>query len=53
VTCTSAVISTADSIGSVGRFSSIAIGADGLGLVSYVGGNPDNGLKVVHLPYGY
>jgi hypothetical protein len=45
--CTGAAVTTLDSGGDVGRFSSIMIGADGLGLISYY--DQDNGdLKVAH-----
>jgi hypothetical protein len=47
IACTSATISTIDSIGSVGHENSIAIGSDGLGLISYY--DVSNGdLKVAH-----
>lgn len=47
VTCGSASTATLDSAGDVGQFTSITIGADGLGLISYW--DATNGdLKVVH-----
>ena len=41
---------TVDSDETVGDYTSVAIGADGLGLISYIGDGPDgNGdLKVLH-----
>jgi hypothetical protein len=45
--CTSATFTTLDSSGNVGPGSSIAIGADGLGLISYRGGGGTT-LKVAH-----
>ena len=44
-------ITTLDSAGDVGWFTSLAIGVDGLGLISYHD-NTNSDLKVVHLPYG-
>jgi hypothetical protein len=41
-------ISTLDSTGAVGFHNSIAIGDDGLGLISYYDGNPNSDLKVAH-----
>jgi hypothetical protein len=47
IACTTAMTSIVDSDGSVGLYSSIIIGADGLGLISYY--DIDNGnLKVAH-----
>ncbi|MFQ5526389.1 MAG: hypothetical protein ACE5GX_09030 [Thermoanaerobaculia bacterium] len=52
IACTSAGLTTLDAGGAVGTRSSIAIGTDGLGLISYQdssGGLPGNGkLKVAH-----
>jgi Collagen triple helix repeat (20 copies) len=45
--CSSATITPVDTVGDVGRSSSIAIGADGLGLVSYLDGT-NTQLKVAH-----
>jgi hypothetical protein len=48
VACSTASAATLDSTGNVGRFTSITIGADGLGLISYY--DFTNGdLKVAHL----
>lgn len=48
VSCTgTATVTTVDSVGSVGRFSSIAIGSDGLPVVSY-GDYTNFDLKVAH-----
>jgi len=47
VACTSAVVSTLDSVGIVGRYSSATIGADGLGLIAYFD-NTNFHLKVAH-----
>lgn len=46
-TCTSATTVTLDSVGDVGYYTSIAIGADGLGLISYYD-NTNHELKVAH-----
>jgi len=45
--CSSASIATLDSAGDVGWFTSIAVGADGLGLISYYD-NTNGDLKVAH-----
>ena len=51
VACTTALVTTVDSTADVGIDSSIAIGTDARGLVSYY--DQTNGdLKVIHLPYG-
>jgi hypothetical protein len=48
VACTTASHATLDSTGDVGYFTSVAIGTDGLGLISYY--DVSNGdLKVAHL----
>jgi hypothetical protein len=45
--CTSATVTTLDNIGDVGQYTSLTIGADGLGLISYY--DATNGhLKVAH-----
>ena len=45
--CTAATLTTVDSAGSVGQYSSVTIGADGLALISYY--DETNGdLKVAH-----
>ena len=44
--CTSANVESVDKDGDVGRYSSIAIGSDGLPVISYSGGPHD--LKVAH-----
>jgi hypothetical protein len=49
VACTSAPPFTLDSVGNVGHFTSLAIGADGLGLVSYQDFS-NKFLKVAHCP---
>jgi hypothetical protein len=47
--CNSGNISTTvDSAGDVGGYASITIGADGLGLISYLDGAPNSDLKVLH-----
>jgi hypothetical protein len=47
VACTAATLSTVDSAGSVGKYSSVTIGADDLALISYY--DETNGdLKVAH-----
>src|SRR5207244_2401407 len=47
LTCTSATLTTVDRAGDVGQYSSVTIGADGLGLISYFDAtNAD--LKVAH-----
>jgi hypothetical protein len=45
--CTTATINTLDETGKVGRYSSVTIGADGLGLISYYDLTNDD-LKVAH-----
>ncbi|MCX8251198.1 MAG: hypothetical protein OTJ98_05005, partial [Dehalococcoidia bacterium] len=45
--CTSATLTTIDSTGYVGFYTSITIGADGLGLISYYDDTNDD-LKVAH-----
>ncbi len=45
--CTSATLSTLDSAGNMGRYSSVVIGSDGLGLIAYFD-NTANRLKVAH-----
>ena len=47
VTCTAATVSTLDSVGDVGYDTSITIGTDGLGLISYRDGTNFD-LKVAH-----
>lgn len=47
VACTSATLTTLDSAGNVGYYTSITIGSDGLGLISYWDGANDD-LKVAH-----
>jgi hypothetical protein len=48
VACTSATLATVDSVGdAIGRYTSVTIGADGLGLISYFDGTNGN-LKVAH-----
>jgi len=45
--CTAATLTTVDSAGNVGQYSSVTIGADGLALISYY--DETNGdLKVAH-----
>ena len=49
VTCDSNYTATiVDSAGIVGSYSSVTIGADGLGLISYYDGSPNGNLKVLH-----
>ena len=48
VACTSATISTVDATGFLSGDTSIAIGADGLGLISYESTLPPRGLRVAH-----
>ena len=48
ILCTSATTATLDSAGNVGGYTSIAIGADGLGLISYFDSTPNYDLKVAH-----
>jgi hypothetical protein len=45
--CTSATLTTLDSVGSVGEYTSVTIGTDGLGLISYYD-NTNFHLKVAH-----
>lgn len=45
--CTTAATATLDSLGDVGFYTSITIGADGLGLISYRD-NTNGDLKVAH-----
>jgi hypothetical protein len=45
--CTSASVATLDSVGDVGQYTSVAIGADGLGLISYYDVT-NTALKVAH-----
>jgi hypothetical protein len=47
VACSSATLATLDSAGSVGEYTSITIGADGLGLISYYAVTGED-LKVAH-----
>ena len=47
VVCTAATLSTVDSAGVVGSYTSVAIGADGLGLISYYD-QTNADLKVAH-----
>ena len=47
IACTSATTTTLDSAGVVGNYTSIAIGADGLGLISYHD-STNKGIKVAH-----
>ena len=51
VMCSTALVTTVDDAGDVGQESSIAIGTDARGLVSYYDQTNQN-LKVVHLPFG-
>ena len=44
---THATTTTLDNVGSVGYYTSIALGADGLGIISY-SDNTNNDLKVAH-----
>jgi hypothetical protein len=46
--CSSGTATTVDSAGHVGYFTSITIGADGLGLISYQDATTDGDLKVFH-----
>jgi preprotein translocase subunit Sec61beta len=46
--CSNGLATTVDSPGAVGRYTSITIGADGLGLISYYDATTDGDLKVFH-----
>jgi hypothetical protein len=48
IACTSATISTLDTAGNVGKHTSVAIGADGLGLISYYADGTNGDLRVAH-----
>src|SRR5438067_11695724 len=45
--CSAAALTTLDSAGTVGAYSSVAVGADGLGLISYYDGT-NGDLKAAH-----